>query len=288
MDLTGACNSEYVAGHQFTSTGGQLDFVRGAYASKGGLSFIAFQSSIKDGKTSKIVSRLSGPVTTPRTDVHYVVTENGVANLKGLSSTERAHALIGLADPTFQDELTAAAKESHLIWGSEYLSLGIRAAVAIATSGPGLFELVHADSFHWAIRPAQHEDECDVCLSRLWRSLDVKPMHLAASLLCVLFCFYEFAARFAIGDIQGLLGTAWGEHHIGSMISSYYIAYALTALAVGLPLCRYGASRVLPYATSMLVAGLSTAFADRWVACWEPTVFRIAPYGIVPDCGLLE
>jgi len=115
MDLTGACNSEYVNGHQFTSTGGQLDFVRGAYASKGGMSFIAFQSSIKDGKISKIVPRLSGPVTTPRTDVHYVVTENGVANLKGLSSTERAHALIGLADPAFQDELTTAAKESHFI-----------------------------------------------------------------------------------------------------------------------------------------------------------------------------
>jgi itaconate CoA-transferase len=46
--------------------------------------------------------RLSGPVTTPRTDVHYVVTENGVANLKGLSSTERAHALIGLADLPFK------------------------------------------------------------------------------------------------------------------------------------------------------------------------------------------
>jgi acyl-CoA hydrolase len=115
MDLTGACNSEYVKGHQFTSTGGQLDFVRGAYASKGGMSFIAFQSSIKGGKISKIVPRLSGPVTTPRTDVHYVVTENGVANLKGLSSTERAHALIGLADPAFQDELTAAAKSMHLI-----------------------------------------------------------------------------------------------------------------------------------------------------------------------------
>jgi itaconate CoA-transferase len=115
MDLTGACNSEFVKGHQFTSTGGQLDFVRGAYASKGGMSFIAFQSSIKDGKISKIVPRLSGPVTTPRTDVHYVVTENGVANLKGLSSTERAQALIGLADPAFQDQLTAAAKSMHLI-----------------------------------------------------------------------------------------------------------------------------------------------------------------------------
>ena len=115
MDLTGACNSEYVRGHQFTSTGGQLDFVRGAYASKGGMSFIAFQSAIKDGKISKIVPRLSGPVTTPRTDIHYVVTENGVANLKGLSSTERAKSLIALAHPAFRDELTAAAKEMHLL-----------------------------------------------------------------------------------------------------------------------------------------------------------------------------
>jgi itaconate CoA-transferase len=115
MDLTGACNSEYVRGHQFTSTGGQLDFVRGAYASKGGISFIAFQSSIKGGTISKIVPRLCGPVTTPRTDVHYVVTENGVANLKGLSSSERAYALIGLADPAFRGELTAAARASHLI-----------------------------------------------------------------------------------------------------------------------------------------------------------------------------
>ena len=79
------------------------------------MSFIACQSWIKDGKISKIVPRLSGPVTTPRTDVHYVVTENGVANLKGLSSTERAQALIGLADPAFQGELTAAAKEMHLL-----------------------------------------------------------------------------------------------------------------------------------------------------------------------------
>jgi itaconate CoA-transferase len=115
MDLTGACNSEYVNGHQFTSTGGQLDFVRGAYASKGGMSFIAFQSAIKDGKISKIVPRLSGPVTTPRTDVHYVVTENGAANLKGLSSTERAQALIGLAHPNFRDALAESAKKLHLI-----------------------------------------------------------------------------------------------------------------------------------------------------------------------------
>ncbi|NGO67411.1 acetyl-CoA hydrolase/transferase family protein [Streptomyces boncukensis] len=115
MDLTGACNSEYLGGHQFTATGGQVDFVRGAYASRGGRSVMAFQSTARGGTVSKLVPRLSGPVTTPRTDVHYVVTEYGAANLKGLASAERAEALIALAHPDFRDELTAAAREQHLL-----------------------------------------------------------------------------------------------------------------------------------------------------------------------------
>jgi itaconate CoA-transferase len=115
MDLTGACNSEHVNGHQFTAAGGQLDFVRGAYASHGGKSILAFQSAVKNGTVSKIVPHLSGPVTTPRIDVHYVCTEYGYANMKGLSSTERAHKLIGLAHPAFRDELTDAAKANCLI-----------------------------------------------------------------------------------------------------------------------------------------------------------------------------
>ncbi len=115
VDLTGACNSEHMLGHQYSATGGQLDFVRGAYASKGGKSIIAARATAAKGKISRIVPRLDGPVTTPRIDTHYVVTEFGVANLKGLSSTERAYALIGLAHPEFRDELTAAAKELHLI-----------------------------------------------------------------------------------------------------------------------------------------------------------------------------
>ncbi|MFM0374888.1 acetyl-CoA hydrolase/transferase family protein [Paraburkholderia aspalathi] len=115
MDLTGACNSEHVKGHQYSATGGQLDFVRGAYASRGGKSIIAFHSTTGGGQVSKIVSRLSGPVTTPRTDTHLVVTEYGVANLKGLSSTERANAIIRLAHPEFREALSAQARELHLL-----------------------------------------------------------------------------------------------------------------------------------------------------------------------------
>jgi itaconate CoA-transferase len=115
MDLTGACNSEHVKGHQYSASGGQLDFVRGAYASRGGKSIIAFHSTAGSGKISKIVPRLTGPVTTPRTDTHMVVTEYGVANLKGLSSSERVSALIRLAHPDARDALAVQAHELHLI-----------------------------------------------------------------------------------------------------------------------------------------------------------------------------
>ncbi len=115
IDLTGACNSEHMLGHQFSASGGQLDFVRGAYASKRGKSIIAATSTAAHGKVSRIVPRLGGPVTTPRIDTHWIVTEHGAANMKGLSSTERAQALIGLAHPNFRDELTDAAKAQHLI-----------------------------------------------------------------------------------------------------------------------------------------------------------------------------
>jgi len=115
IDLTGACNSEHVLGHQYSATGGQLDFVRGAFASRGGKSIIAARATAAGGKVSRIVPRLDGPVTTPRTDTHIVVTEFGWANLKGRSSAERARALIELAHPEFRDALTASAKELHLI-----------------------------------------------------------------------------------------------------------------------------------------------------------------------------
>ena len=68
-----------------------------------------------EGQAVALIGDDLGPVTTPRIDTHYIVTEFGSANLKGLSSTERAHALIGLAHPQFRDELTAAAKKLNLI-----------------------------------------------------------------------------------------------------------------------------------------------------------------------------
>lgn len=105
VDLSGACNSEHMLGHQYSGAGGQLDFVRGANASRGGRSIIACRSTAKDGAVSRIVPRLDGPVTTPRNDVRWIVTEHGAADMHGKTLKERAEALIALAHPKFRDEL---------------------------------------------------------------------------------------------------------------------------------------------------------------------------------------
>jgi len=110
INLGGACNSEHLMGRQYSGAGGQLDFVRGATASKGGKSIIACPSTAKGGEVSRIVPTLDGPVTTPRNDTHIVVTEYGFADLKGKSLSERAEALIALAHPKFRAELADAIR----------------------------------------------------------------------------------------------------------------------------------------------------------------------------------
>lgn len=117
VDLLGQCNAEFLAGHQYSGTGGQLDFVRGAFDSKEGKSFLAFYATARDEKVSRVVDCLeSGAmVTTPRMDTHYLVTEFGVANLKGKSTRDRALAIIGLAHPKFREQLLRRAEDMYLL-----------------------------------------------------------------------------------------------------------------------------------------------------------------------------
>lgn len=111
IDLTGQCNSEFLGGYQYSGAGGQVDFVRGAYASRGGKSCMVLASTASDGAVSRIVPRLHGPVTTSRMDVHWVVTEHGAVNLKGRSEFERSQALISIAAPQFRDQLLHHARQ---------------------------------------------------------------------------------------------------------------------------------------------------------------------------------
>ena len=117
VDLTGQVCADSIGGKFYSGFGGQLDFMRGAARAENGKPIIALPSTTRDGKTSRIVPWLktgAGVVTT-RADVHYVVTEYGVAYLHGKTVRERTLALIHIAHPNFRDELLRQAREARFV-----------------------------------------------------------------------------------------------------------------------------------------------------------------------------
>ena len=120
IDLYGQVNAESAGIKQISGAGGQLDFVLGAYLSKGGKSFICLSSTFKT-KDGQVQSRIrptlanGSIVTDTRANTHYVVTEYGKVNVKGLSAWQKAEALISIAHPDFRDELIKEAEKMH-IW----------------------------------------------------------------------------------------------------------------------------------------------------------------------------
>jgi len=134
MDLQGQAASECCGHRHISGTGGQLQFVRGAYASKGGKSFVCLSSTYERHgvRKSRIVLELTpgNVVTTPRSDMMYVVTEFGMVNLKGRSVPERAKAMISLAHPDFRDGLERDARARGLIPKSFALLAGANAGAS--------------------------------------------------------------------------------------------------------------------------------------------------------------
>jgi len=117
IDLTGQVCADSLGPHLYSGVGGQVDFFRGAARSDGGRPIVALPATAKGGKVSRIAVELplGSGVTTSRNDVHYVVTEFGVAALHGKTIRERAHALVGIAHPAVRDELLAGARERRWI-----------------------------------------------------------------------------------------------------------------------------------------------------------------------------
>ena len=117
VDLTGQVCADSMGSTIYSGIGGQVDFIRGAARSKGGMPIIALPSTAKDGTVSRIVPTLrpGAGVVTSRGDVHYVVTEYGVAYLHGKNIRQRAEALIQIAHPEFRDELTDYARKVKLL-----------------------------------------------------------------------------------------------------------------------------------------------------------------------------
>ncbi|HKE24068.1 MAG TPA: acetyl-CoA hydrolase/transferase C-terminal domain-containing protein [Bryobacteraceae bacterium] len=117
VDLTGQVCADSIGTRPYSGFGGQLDFMRGAGRSKGGKPVIALPATARDGAISRIVPVLEpgAGVVTPRSDVHYVVTEYGIAYLRGKTLRQRAEALISIAHPRFRDELYDFAVFQHYL-----------------------------------------------------------------------------------------------------------------------------------------------------------------------------
>lgn len=117
IDFLGQCGSESLGAKPYSGTGGQADFVRAANRSNGGKAFIVLPSTAKDDTISRIVPTLTPGthVSTSKNDINYVVTEHGVAQLRGKTAKQRCEALIAIAHPNFRAELREAAKKMNLL-----------------------------------------------------------------------------------------------------------------------------------------------------------------------------
>jgi acyl-CoA hydrolase len=110
-DLTGQINAEVASGVYVGAVGGQVDFVRGAQLAEGGRSVIAMPATARNGQLSRIVARLTGPITTARSDADIIVTEFGAAELRGQPLVERVRRMVAIAHPEFREPLEREAHE---------------------------------------------------------------------------------------------------------------------------------------------------------------------------------
>ena len=153
VDITGQVCADSLGYQIYSGIGGQADFIRGAALAPQGKPIIALPSTARDGEVSRIVPQLSegAGVVTTRGDVHYVVTEYGVAYLHGKSLRERAVALIQIAHPKFREELLAAAKEMKYLYEDQIIPETIYPV-----------EMEHSESFNGLelfFRPIRPSDE---------------------------------------------------------------------------------------------------------------------------------
>ena len=157
VDLTGQVCADSIGSNFYSGIGGQLDFNRGAARSRGGKAVIALHSTAKNGAVSRIVSSLTpgGGVVTTRGDVHYVVTEYGVAYLHGKTVQERAIALIAIAHPDFRHPLLREAIDAR------YITPDMARVEGKITIGPKEFRTTYAlkDGTQINFRPIEPTDE---------------------------------------------------------------------------------------------------------------------------------
>jgi acyl-CoA hydrolase/RimJ/RimL family protein N-acetyltransferase len=154
VDLTGQVVADSIGYQFYSGIGGQVDFIRGASLSKGGKPIIALPSTTKDGKISKIVALVTegAGVVTSRGHVHYVVTEYGIASLKGKSIRERALELIRIAHPKFRDGLLTEVRKHY--WVPEYQEVTPNSVPELGQVELKKFNFAETNYILRALRPA--------------------------------------------------------------------------------------------------------------------------------------
>jgi acyl-CoA hydrolase/RimJ/RimL family protein N-acetyltransferase len=174
IDLTGQVCADSIGTYFYSGIGGQVDFVRGASRSPGGKAIIALPSTASGGEVSRIVSTLrpGAGVVTSRGDVHYVVTEWGVADLHGRSIRERAMQLIHIAHPKFRDALMAEARARKFVHADQVAALGVGTPELEAMES----EIVTTDGERLAVRPITPSD--DGMMRDLFYSFSEKTLYL--------------------------------------------------------------------------------------------------------------
>jgi len=235
VDLTGQVNADSIGTKFYSGIGGQADFMRGAALSKNGKPIIALPSTAQKGKVSRIVPSLAvgAGVVTTRGDVHYVVTEYGIAYLHGKNIRERAMSLINIAHPDFREELLRRAKEMKYIYQDQKLP----PAGAVY---PDEFETFFAarDGARLFIRPLRIEDE-DQFRNMFYTLSDqsrymrfFSPMKTLPHPKAQLQVLLDYEDRMAIGAFSG---DPPGEHLVG--VARYILERAtnLAEVAVEIP-----------------------------------------------------
>ena len=160
VSVTGQVNSDSIGSEVFSGVGGQLDFTRGAALSEGGKPIICLPSVTADGRKSRIVATLEAGagVVVPRSEVHYVITEWGVAFLHGKSIRNRVLQMIGIAHPKFRKELLEQAKELNFVYQDQLLPL-TQDGVVILYPEEYEWSYIMPDGGHVFFRPVKTTDE---------------------------------------------------------------------------------------------------------------------------------
>ncbi len=210
IDLTGQVCADSIGGRFFSGIGGQVDFNRGAARAPGGKAVIAMPSTAKDGKVSRIVVRLSpgAGVVTTRGDVHYVVTEHGVAYLHGKSVQERALALISIAHPDYREGLLKQAVEA------KYIPCDLAGVGGRISQGPTDLRgvMVLGDGTQISFRPVKPTDE--PVMRELFRAVSPETL------------YYRFMSRLKTVSKKQIQNLTYIDHRseitiVGTLPESY-------------------------------------------------------------------